>query len=214
VNWVFGDNQLRLQVHQMQLSGTTEVLSFDSYGGDYAFTYRTNNNSHPAATKSLTLAPSEIPYPVDGGDGLARHIDVGGIIYSNAPAYISISGVMPTFRWKPYLGETYYYRVRVMDWKRQTVWFQSAPMLGSTKDGGTGYMQAQVPAEFTLKENTPYKWVIEVLDTSDTWTAHNRSRSRERAFLRAHTQGAISFLTPPEILTRTTVFIFSACVPL
>lgn len=178
VNWVFSDNHLRLRVHQMQLSGTTEVLAFDSYGGDYTFTYRTNNDSQPAATKSLTLVPSEIPYPVDGEAGLARHIDVGGTISPNTAAYIS--GVTPIFRWKPYLGDSYYYRVRVSDWKRQTVWFQSDPLLGSSKV--SGYLQAQVPAENPLKPNTPYKWVVEVLDTNDTWTAHNRSRSQEWTF--------------------------------
>jgi hypothetical protein len=177
--FVFSDSQLRLIAGEMFLSGNTEVPSFTGYGGDYTFTYRSNNDSQAPAVRAQNLTVNEIAYPVDGVGGLERHVDVGGNVFPSSNAYIS--GVTPTFRWKPYLGDNYYYRVRVMDWKRQTTWFQSDPVRGSLKDG-SGYLQAQVPVDMPLKENTPYKWVVEVLDTNNIWSPHNRSRSQQWNF--------------------------------
>jgi hypothetical protein len=90
------------------------------------------------------------------------------------------------------LGDSYYYRVIIGDWRKRAIWYSPDPALGSTKSGD-GYMYAQVPFE-TLKYNTPYYWLVEVMDTNNRWSAHNRSRSSWRQIYTGTKSGSADFL--------------------
>lgn len=152
------------------------MTDFAPYAGNYTFTITANNRSTSSRVLAFT-SPVEIPYPIDGTGGLDRHIELGGNTYDANNAYIS--GTTPTFKWKPYLGDSYHYRLRVFDLKRVRCWFQEGPTPGTQTTGG--YMSATVP-QGMLQPNTPYQYEIEVLDTPDIWTAHNRSRSTASNF--------------------------------
>jgi hypothetical protein len=143
--------------------------------GTYTYTMKSNNGQ--IATKALSLTASTIPVPQDGsGAGqLDRAVNDGTW---NAANQVYVGNSTPNFRWKPMTGYTtgYYYRIRIINWKyNNSWWYLSDPQEGTNTDG-SGYMYAQVPSGI-LKDNTPYHWVVEVMDTNNIWGTSNRSWS-------------------------------------
>jgi hypothetical protein len=188
----FNDSNLVNLVGQQLISGASNVADFGPYAGTYTYTIKANNGA--TATKQLTLTPTLIPYPVDGTTQLDRRIELGGNTYDADNAYIS--GTTPTFKWKPSAGAGYYYRVRVNDLKGLRLWYMSDLVRGDQLQGD-GRIWATVP-QGMLQPNTPYQYQIEVLDTNDSWTAHNRSRSTTWKFYTG-TKGT-DFLFNPSVL--------------
>jgi hypothetical protein len=137
--------------------------------GQYTFTVKTNNGQ--TASNSVTLGGAALA--AINETSLDRAVN-DGTWNTSEQVYINPTAT-PQFRWKPYLGDDKYYRVIVFDWRYRAVWYSPTPQLGSTKSGD-GYMYAQLPFEL-LKYNTPYHWAVEVLDTNNLWSAHNRTRS-------------------------------------
>jgi len=138
--------------------------------GVYAFSVKANNGL--TAQNTLTLTASTKAVPEDGPDNLDRAVfDDQASWNTSTPVYVGTSA--PSFRWRPYLGDDFYYRVRVQSWNHESAWYFSSPALGSTKQPD-GYMYVDVPADI-LKPNTPYHWRIEVGDTDNLWSAWNRA---------------------------------------
>jgi hypothetical protein len=135
--------------------------------GIYTFSVKANNGQ--SAQNTLDLTTSLIDVPQDGTTHLDRRVN------DNTSEEVYAGTATPAFKWKPYVGDEYYYRVWIMDWKNRAVWWLSKPDIGTNTDG-EGYMSATV-TDGILKENTPYHWLVEVLDTNDVWSGHNRSRS-------------------------------------
>jgi hypothetical protein len=154
------------------------------------YTFSITANSGVSVSDSLNLASTTgIPIPPDGtGAGqLDRHIS-GTTNYYNQ-SYIGTT--TPTFKWKPCSGTTYYYRVMVNDWTTRAMWYLGDPVSGSQAVGG--YMSDTIAAG-TLKQNTPYKWRVEVLDTNNVWSANARSRSAYHDFYTGTKSGTSNFL--------------------
>jgi hypothetical protein len=157
--------------------------------GGYTFTVKANNGQ--TASNSVTLGGSTISVPQDGIDYLHRSVN-DGIVPWNTADQVYVGNATPQFRWKPYLGDSYYYRVLIMDWRRRAGWYSPDPALGSTKSGD-GYMYCQIPSGI-LKDNTPYHWLVEVRDMHSRWGAHNRSRSSWRQIYTGTKSGTYDFL--------------------
>ncbi len=142
-----------------------------SYSGTYTFTIKANNGL--TATKSVDLAVSPMTAPDE--TALDRYVNViqGTNVYAGAAT--------PILKWKPCLGDNYYYRVNVMDWKQGASWYISDWVLGSSK-GSDGYMSVTIPSGY-LKADTPYKWKVQIADTNPTGnSAYNRIDSGWYAF--------------------------------
>ncbi|RLC73904.1 MAG: hypothetical protein DRI61_17600, partial [Chloroflexi bacterium] len=157
--------------------------------GDYTFTVTAN--SGVSVSDSLYLSgTTAVPIPQDGtGAGqLDRFIEVSGVTYENQ-SYISAT--TPTFKWKPSSGTTYYYRVFVRDWTTRAIW-HVGPYQDGTQTVG-GYMSDTLAAG-TLKENTPYKWQVEAIDTDNVWSACARSRSGYYDFYTGTKSGTSDYL--------------------
>ncbi|RPH48504.1 MAG: hypothetical protein EHM85_16855, partial [Desulfobacteraceae bacterium] len=192
----FTDSDITNWVGRQDISGGSAVAEadFTAYAGTYTFNITANNGATASKTISFP-SPTVLPYPEDGIAGFQRLIELGGTSYTTDNSYIS--GTTPTLKWSPMIGhENKYYRVRVWDLKSSNCWFASTPTLGTQVDG-LGYMSATVPSG-VLFSNTPYKYEIEVLDTNNTQSAHNRSRSTAWNFYTG-TKGT-DFLFNPFIL--------------
>ena len=165
----FTDDEIRnIEGWQFPIYGESMALV---PSGTYTFSVKSNNALAHSNTLDFT-DPASITVPDTGGSGLDMHIKVDEERF-NDENYIGAT--TPTFRWKPYLGENYYYRVMVWDWRKKAVWGNSGPIQGSEVDADS-YINVQVP-EGMLVSDTPYHWWVEVLDTNNVWSAHNRSRS-------------------------------------
>jgi hypothetical protein len=184
--FILDESMIRDIMGQQLVSGASNVVSFNtSYNGTYTFKLFANNGQFAERSVNFTVPAPEISYPVDGTSGLDRRIVMGGGDQSGVTEYIN--GTTPTFKWKPYLGDTYYYRVRVWDMKQPynlRCWYQSPFTIGSTIDG-SGFMSATVPDSSYLKPNSNYYWVIEVSPTNDFWTTQHIARSNPYNFYTA-----------------------------
>jgi predicted GH43/DUF377 family glycosyl hydrolase len=161
--------------------------------GTYTYTVKSNNGQ--TATKSLSLTASTIPVPQDGSAPGQLNRAVKDYLGSWYEDQVYIGNSVPVFRWKPMTGYTtgYYYRVRIIDWKyNNSWWYASDPQQGMNTDG-SGYLYAQVPSGI-LKDNTPYHWQVEVMDTNNVWSAHNRAWSDWRHIYTGTKSGTADFL--------------------
>jgi predicted GH43/DUF377 family glycosyl hydrolase len=154
--------------------------------GTYTLTINTDNGL--TATQSLNLIANAITAPIEGGSGLDRSVNDDK---TARPGGVYAVTTTPTFKWKPYLGGGYYYRIMVSNWKKSAMWYVSDYALGSTK-GGDGYMSVTVPPGI-LKTNTPYLWEVEVSDSNNMFSAHNTSVSTAYSFYTG-TKGTSNFL--------------------
>jgi predicted GH43/DUF377 family glycosyl hydrolase len=185
--YLFGDSDIQsvMGLPYISVSPSSSINS-----GTYTFTLKANNGE--TVTQSLNLTAATIPVPGEGTSALDRSVNDDK---TQPPSGFYAGTTAPTFKWKPYLGDSYYYRVRVLNWERaarSAIWYWSDFAPGSTK-GGDGYMSVTVPAGI-LKDNTPYQWQVEVADTSDIWSAHNRSQSGYYYFYTG-TKGTSNFLS-------------------
>jgi len=135
--------------------------------GTYTFTAKSNNGLTASNSLNFT-SPITIPVYGTGSGELDMQIKVGGTFYFNQ-SYIGTT--TPVFRFKPAGGTDKYYRVQVLDFKGEwTVW-ASGLVLGTDAVGG--YIDIAVPANVFVPD-APYRWRVEIFDTSNKWTAHNR----------------------------------------
>jgi predicted GH43/DUF377 family glycosyl hydrolase len=166
-----------------QFPGHKELMETVS-SGEYTFSVKANNGQ--SAQNTLNLTTSLIDVPQDGTTHLDRRVN------DNTSDKVYAGNTTPTFKWKPCVGTEYYYRVRIINWKKRAVWWLSNPDIGTNTDG-EGYMSA-TPPDGILKENTPYHWQMEVLDTDNVWSAHNRSRSSLYQFYTGTKSGSSDFM--------------------
>jgi sucrose-6-phosphate hydrolase SacC (GH32 family) len=139
--------------------------------GTYTYTAKSNNGLTASNSLNFT-SPTTIPVYGTGSGELDMQIKVGGTFYFNQ-SYIGTT--TPAFRFKPAGGTDKYYCVQVFNYgsPKWTVWV-SGLILGTDAVGG--YIDIAVPANVFVP-NAPYIWRVEIFDTSDKWTAHNRSAS-------------------------------------
>lgn len=164
-SYTFSDSDI---LNWMGTQFPASVISMDPVpAGTYTFSAKANNGL--AASNTLNLTVSTISVPQDDAGFLDRAVN------DDTSAQVYAGNTIPIFRWKPYLGDQYYYRVRIIDWKYKASWYASDLDIGTNVDGN-GYMYAQV-SDGMLKSNTPYHWEVEVFDTNNVWSAHNRARS-------------------------------------
>jgi len=157
------------------------------------YTYTANSNNGLTASNSLNFTnPTTIPvYGTGSGAGeLDMQIMVGSTAHYNQ-SYIGTT--TPTFRFKPAGGTDKYYRVMVFDFKNKwTVWLSE--LIPGT-DAAGGYIDIAVPANVFVPD-APYRWRVEIFDTSDIWTAHNRSVNEFQNFYTGtqDTTGSLGFI--------------------
>jgi hypothetical protein len=185
--YLFGDaDKISSMGYEPLVAAIPSFTPLSNNSGTYTLTINTDNGL--TATQSHNLTVNAITAPMEGGGGLDRSVNddktapLGGV-YAGTTT--------PTFKWKPYLGDGYYYRVIVNNWKKSAIWYNSDYALGSTK-GGDGYMSVTVPPGI-LKTNTPYQWQVEVSDSNNRWRAHNKSISTPYYFYTG-TKGTSNFL--------------------
>jgi hypothetical protein len=138
--------------------------------GTYTFTAKSNNGI--TASNSIEFNQSEIPVYGTGSSELDLQIRVGTTAYYHQS---DIGTTTPTFRFKPAGGPDLYYRVQLFNYRGSswTVW--DSELIPGT-DAKDGYIEIPVPAN-VLNSNSAYRCRVELFDTNDKWTAHNRSVS-------------------------------------
>jgi hypothetical protein len=130
--------------------------------GSYTFTAKTNNGLVRSVSRDLSFAT--IPVPEDGALGLERKVNG-----KSDKAYVGTAAL--TFQWKPALGDNYFYRLRIHDWRGRVVWYLSSYLKGDHVDGN-GYLTVTVPSS-DLKPQAPFTWEIEVSESDNQWESFN-----------------------------------------